>query len=239
MTRGSSTSEGGKATLTLLDLAHDASTIRGLADRRQDRAHTLDKVNAQFRGSKFKGSLDDIVAIGVAHELLELFDVQKLSDHHGLGCHVSTANTLLNDIGAELLLRKLSDLALEAQAHRGCEGRIVQIKNVLNDVVAKGILYKVEAVCGDLANQVDLLKAGSVVNAALKNAAAMPVGTNSNAMLAYSVENKLSLRRLEMVQALLDNVIAVQVLDKVHNLAGQSPDNHLSLQRGQSMSGVL
>lgn len=212
MTR-SAASVGSQARLALLDLALDAATIGRLADLRQDGAHGLDEVHAQVRRSKLEGSLDDIVAVRIAHELLELLDVEKLLDHDSLGGNVGAANTLLDHVGAELLLGEFGNLARKANAQRIGEARIIQVENVLHDVVAEGILDKVEAVRGDLANQLDLLEAIGMVNAALKDAAAMAVGANCDAVLTNGVEDELGILGLEVVQTLLDDVVTVQVLD--------------------------
>lgn len=96
--RGSTTSVGGKTTLTLLNLALNAATIRGLADRRQDGAHDLDKMQTQFRRGELERSLDNIVAIRVAHELLELLSIKEFLDEQLLGRHLSTTNALLDDV---------------------------------------------------------------------------------------------------------------------------------------------
>ena len=47
--------------------------------------------------------------------------------------------------------------------------------------------------CGDLADKVDLLEARGVINAALKDAAAVAVGTDGDAVLAYCIEDELCL----------------------------------------------
>jgi hypothetical protein len=98
---------------------------------------------------------------------------------------------------------------LEAFTHGGGESGIVEIENVLDDVVAKGILNQVEAMGRDLTNKVDLLKTRRMIDAALKYTAAMAMGTNSDAVLAHSIEDELGFDRLKVVQALLNNVVAV------------------------------
>jgi hypothetical protein len=49
-------------------------------------------------------------------------------------------------------------------------------------------------------------------------------------VLADGVEDELGFGRLEVVQALLDDVVAVQILDEVDDLTGQGFDDHLSLE---------
>lgn len=82
---------------------------------------------------------------------------------------------------------------------------------------------------GDLADEVNLLEAGGMVDAPLQDATAVTVGANSNAMLAYSIKDELSLCRLEVIQALLDDVVAIQILDEIDDLTRESLNDHLSL----------
>jgi hypothetical protein len=229
VSRRRTTSEGGKTTLTLLDLALNATAVWSLANRWQDGTHNLDEMDTQSRRSKLERSLNDVVAVRVAHERLEFFNVKKLLNQELLGGHLGAADAFLNDVGAKLLLGKLNDFALEAFTHRRSELGVVQVEDVLYDVVTKGILDEMEAVRSDLADEVDLLVARSMVDAALKNAAAVAVRADSDTMFTHCVEDELGLGRLEVIQAFLDNVVAVQILNQVDNLARQGLDDHLSL----------
>jgi hypothetical protein len=196
LARGSTTRVGCKTALTLLDLALDAAAIRCLTDSRQDGAHDLNEMDAKSRRGKLERSLNDVVAIGITHKVFKLFNIEKLLDQELLGGHFGTADALLDDVGAELLLGKLDDLALETLAHGRGESRVVQIENVLDNVVAKGVLDQVEAMCGDLAYEVDLLEARRMVNAALENATAVTMGADDDAVLTYSIKDELGLDRL-------------------------------------------
>lgn len=231
LTGGSTTSVGGQTALALSNLAHDTTTVRSLADGWQNRTHRLNEVHAQLGGGELKCRLNNVVSIRVSHKLLKLLDVQQLLNHHALDVWLSATDALLDNVGTKLLLGQLADLALEALAHGCSKGGIVEIEDVLNHVVAKWILYKVEAVGSDLADEIDLLEPDSVIDAALKNTATMAVGTNSNAVLAYSIEDELSLRRFEVVQALLDDVVTIQILDEIHDLSRQCSNDHLSLRK--------
>lgn len=118
---------------------------------------------------------------------------------------------------------------MEADTQRRREARIVEVENVLDDVVAERVLHQVEAISSDLANKLHLLEAGGMVDAALENAAAMTVRADGDAVLADSIKDELGVLGLEVVQALLDDVVAVQVLDKIDNLTAQGIDDHLDL----------
>lgn len=118
---------------------------------------------------------------------------------------------------------------MEASAHGRGEVGVIEVEDVLHDVVAEWVLHKVEAVRSDLTHKLDLLKAGRVIDAALENTATMAVRTNRDAVLANRIKDELCLQRLEVVQALLNNMVAVEVLDEVDDLARQSLDDHLGL----------
>jgi hypothetical protein len=87
----------------------------------------------------------------------------------------------------------------------------------------------VEAVGGDLAHKLDLLETRGVINATLKDTATMTMSSDDDALLANRVKDELSILSLEVVEALLNDVVAVQVLDELDDLSGESVDDHLDL----------
>jgi len=99
----------------------------------------------------------------------------------------------------------------------------------LNNIVAEGILNQNISVIGDLSNEPSLLFTRSVVNATLKNAAAMAMGSNINAVGADSIKDELSIDRGELIETLLDDMVAVQILDKLNNSVTKGIDNGLDL----------
>lgn len=150
-------------------------------------------------------------------------------DHDSFSVHVSAADTLLDDVGAKFLLGEFGNMTLEAEAERGGKGHIVQVQNVLNDVVAKGVLDKLEAMRSDLAHKLDFLKARGMIDAALKNTASVAVRTHSDTILTDSIEDELSILSFEMIETLLNHMVAVEVLNKSDNVATQSVDDDLNL----------
>lgn len=78
-------------------------------------------------------------------------------------------------------------------------------------------------------DQINLLVTGSVINAALKYAAAMTVCANRDAVLTDSIKDVLGFGGLEVIQTLLNDVVTIEILDKVDDLAGQRVDDHLRL----------
>jgi hypothetical protein len=120
---------------------------------------------------------------------------------------------------------------MESEAQRSSERGFIEIKDVLNDVIAEGILHEMETVGSDLANELNLLEARSVINAPLENAASVTVSSDSDAMRTNRIEDELSILSLEMVQALLNDVIAIKILNQRYYLVAQSIDNGLDLEK--------
>ena len=120
---------------------------------------------------------------------------------------------------------------MESEAQRSSERGLIEIEDVLNDVIAEGILHEMETVGGDLANKLNFLEARSVINAPLENAASVTVSTDSDAVRTNRIEDELSILSLEMVQALLNDVIAVKILNQRHHLVAQGIDNGLDLEK--------
>lgn len=145
-------SKSGEARLALLNLALNAATIRRLTNTWKDGTHGIDEVDAHVRRSEFQSSLDNVVAVRIAHQLLQLIRMHHLLDHRELSVDIGATDTLFNDVRAKLLFGKLGDLAREAHAQRCCEARVIEIENVLHDVVAEGVLHEVERVGRDLAD---------------------------------------------------------------------------------------
>ena len=67
---------------------------------------------------------------------------------------------------------------------------------------------------GDLGNELDPLRVGSVVNASLKDAASVSVGRDLDAMSSDGVVDELVVLGDETVEALLDDVVSVEILDE-------------------------
>lgn len=123
---------------------------------------------------------------------------------------------------------------MEGFAKRICEARFLQVYDVLKDVITEGILDKMERVFGDLLYQMRPLVANGMIDAALKDTATVAMGTNRNAVSANRAEyelghvsvltNKvstltyLSILCIELVKALLDDMIAIEVLNQLHDL---------------------
>ena len=74
-------------------------------------------------------------------------------------------------------------------------------------------------------DKLNALLLGCVVNTALEDAATVPVGGNFDTMDGDSIINELVVRRNETVQALLNDMVAVEVLDESHDVRRERSDD--------------
>ena len=82
---------------------------------------------------------------------------------------------------------------MEGVAERISEARLLEIDNVLKDVVAKGVLHKMEGAVGDLADELGFLVTCGVVYATLQHATAVAMSSNRHAVGANGIKNELLL----------------------------------------------
>jgi hypothetical protein len=72
-----------------------------------------------------------------------------------------------------------------------------------------------------------------MVNAALKNTASMTMSTNNHAVATNSLVDELSIFGRKAVKTFLDDVITIEILHKLNNIALQSANDGLSLLRSR------
>lgn len=82
---------------------------------------------------------------------------------------------------------------MEGVAERVSEARLLEVDNVLKDVVAKGILNKMEGAVSDLADELSFLVAGGVIYTTLQHATAMTMSSDRHAVGANSIKDELPL----------------------------------------------
>jgi len=68
-----------------------------------------------------------------------------------------------------------------------------------------------------------------MIDASLKDTAAMTMGADMNAFLTDSVEDELGILGLEMVETLLNDMVAVEVLDEQNNSVIKGADDGINL----------
>ena len=82
-------------------------------------------------------------------------------------------------------------MTLKCITKRVGELLFLEVDDVLQDVIAKRILNKVEGASGDLANKLRFLRTSGMIYTALQDAATMTVGPNCNAIGSDGIENEL------------------------------------------------
>lgn len=228
-------------------LARDAAAMGGLADGGEDWTNSVDNLGVGIRISKVHGRLNHIVGEGVTKHSLQLVPSEHLIDHHTANLVIRSAKTLLDDIGAELLLRQGRNVATEGLAERLGENGLSKVQDVLHNVVAKRILNQREGIGGDLTDQTGSLLAGRVVDAALQDTAAVAVSPNDDTVRTNGIVDELGVPGIETVEAFLDDMVTIQVLHQLDHVVLQSAHDGAGLLRSrdelnhllQSASAVL
>lgn len=137
------------------------------------------------------------------------------------------------------MAREHADAALERGDNGLGEGGLVEVNDVLDDVVAKGILHEDARVLGDALDQPELLIAGGVVDATLQHTAAVSVSSNFDAFLANCIKDELRVRSSKLVEAFLDDMVAVEVLDELNNTVAKGFDDEVHLLRSADLFNHL
>ena len=104
-----------------------------------------------------------------------------------------------------------------------------EVEHVLHNVVPEGICHEFERMPRNFVHKAQALFFGCVVDAALHNAAAVPMRGNIDAPRDRGVVNKLLVRGAEFLQTALDDVVAIEVLDQLDHTMLQSLDDRLDL----------
>lgn len=127
---------------------------------------------------------------------------------------------------------QLADTVLEGLNDRLSEDRLVQVNDVLDDIIAEGILNKDSRMLSDALDEPKLLVTRCMVDTTLKNTAAMSVGTNLNTIVAHSIKDELGILGRKSVEALLNDMVAVEVLDELDDSETKGLDDDVNLLRG-------
>src|SRR5439155_21467984 len=124
-------------------------------------------------------------------------------NHGTLSLEVGGAEAFLDDIGTEFLLGQCWYTAREAETQRLCELGFIEVKDVLNDVIAERILNEGESIFGDAGDELSALVSGRMVNAALQHATAMAMCPDNDAVLANRIVDEFAVLSAEPIQAFL------------------------------------
>jgi hypothetical protein len=203
----------------------------GIPDTRQQRSDGVYELLPPSLGCRVEGRLNDVVGKAILQELFHLTRHEKLIHNHVLGHVAGTAQTLLDDVGTELVARQLANAGAELRDDRLGVFGLVEINDVLHHIIAEGVLHQDVGVIRDLLNENPLLRAIGVIDAALDDTASVAVGADLDTVMTDSVEDELSILRRQLVKALLDDMVPVQILDERDDIKLQSFNDELSLDR--------
>lgn len=171
---------------------------------------------------------------------------------------------LLHNIGAEFLLWQFANTSTELKDQGLGKHWLVKIDckllelvnsiklllltDILNNIVPKRILDKLNCMSCNLLNQLSSLVTRCMVDTTLKDTAAVTMCSHWDTVSANSIEDELcnvstdftalhsnnltnlSILALEAVQTLLDDMVTVEILNQVDNLALKSMDDSGNLQ---------
>lgn len=219
----------GHATIILLDLAGNATTVRSVADAWDDHANILVQRRLELVVGELHGGLNNIVGKTITKEFLENLRDHELADEFATRLIARASNALLNHVGAELLPGQGRDLAVESTAKGLGEARLGQVENVLDDIVAEWVLHESICIADDVIDHLTLLQTISVIDATLEHTAAVTMSAHSDAVSADSLEDEGSVDRREVVQALLNNVVAIEVLNEDDDVVAECLHDELNL----------
>ena len=88
---------------------------------------------------------------------------------------------------------------------------------------------------GNLRNKLKALSLRSVVDATLEDTASVTVSSDFNTVRGDGVVDKLVILRGKLVQAFLNDMIAVEVLEENHDVQAKGKDDRVDLERGVSL----
>ena len=94
----------------------------------------------------------------------------------------------------------------ESPNQRLAESRIVEVEDILNDIIPKRILDKIETVEDYFGHQLDTLRRGGMVNGSLEDTTAVSVSGDLNEVGCDGVVDELVVFGYELVEAFLDDL---------------------------------
>jgi stalled ribosome alternative rescue factor ArfA len=152
------------------------------------------------------------------------------------GKRADVANELPSDGVAETVIVEVEDILLRDRRHQARQGQFSRSRErekegrlTYDNVVSEGVLNERQSVVGDLGDELDPLRVGGVVDAPLEDAASVSVGGDLDAVSGDGVVDELVVVRDEPVQALLDDVVSVEVLDERDDVGGERHDDGVDL----------
>mmetsp|Transcript_21030 Transcript_21030/g.52946 ORF Transcript_21030/g.52946 Transcript_21030/m.52946 type:complete len:505 (+) Transcript_21030:192-1706(+) len=226
-----------------VELGQDALAVRGAAQGGEVGADVLHQLAVQRARGDLQAGLHHVVAVRVLQQPRQLRALHHLA--HNLLPDVAQLaaaqlEALLHHVGGELLHGQLRVVAEQLRHDLGAVLRLPQLQNVLHHVVAKWVLAQHQRAARDLRHEARLLRLGRKVDAALQHAAAVAVRGDLHRVRHGRVVDELRVLCAQALQAALDDVVAVKVLDEGDHPGAQRLDDdlHLLLSR-QSLDELL
>ena len=99
----------------------------------------------------------------------------------------------------------------------------------MDNIVAEGILDEVESTPSDASNELGSLGTLSVVDAALQDTTAVSMSADNDTLGCNSIIDELRPLSTKTRQALLNDVVAVEILDKLDDGMAQGVNDHVNL----------
>ena len=203
----------------------------------------LDEVAVDLAGGDGERALHHVVGVRVLEELGEVGRDHEFFDDLFPGLVQAAAaelEALFDNVGGELLDGEVGVVALEVLHDHGGRFGLAELQDVLDHIVAKGVLGEREGVDRDVGDDALALGCRGVVDATLQDAAPVAVRGDIQAVFAGGVVDELRLGGVEALETPLDHVVAVQIADELDHAGRQGFDDELDLlARGEGLDELL
>ena len=187
----------------------------------QMRTHSLDQLNGLRMCGDGQSSLHNVVAERIHHQLTNAFRVAYLLHVHCFDSVIAALKALLHNVGAEFLDRKEIDLPDDALANSVNVAVRTDVKDILNDIVAIGILHELQRLFNDAMHQMSSCFAERRVQAALDHTASVTVTSHITDTRSNRVKDKLGMLVAELEQDTLNDMIAMAIDAKTSSSRGK------------------
>mmetsp|Transcript_28130 Transcript_28130/g.67574 ORF Transcript_28130/g.67574 Transcript_28130/m.67574 type:complete len:246 (+) Transcript_28130:248-985(+) len=239
---------------TLTDLVTTLKPIQGRSNvlpvrELPEHVHLPPQASQQLLPLRALGQLQhllyDEVGVLVAHHLQQRGRGIRFSSHDGpdeaAALFVRAAQDgPLHNVGRELVRRQGHHVLTNAVHQCNTILRSLRVlQHVLHDVVAKLVPSQlVEAVHHSLEDAGDLLR-GAVLNQALQDSAPVRLHGHALHVLMHGMNDKINVPHRHHLDALLDHVAPVLVLDALHHVVGQFLGQGDLLGQGHGLQSLL
>ena len=96
-------------------------------------------------------------------------------------------------------------------------------------VISIRVLNEGQSIVCNLIHKLNALRLGSVVNTTLKHTASVTVGGDLDTISSNRVVNELVILRRQLIQAFLNDMVAVEILDEHDDVQAESDNDRVNL----------